>query len=138
VSGRGHGEKMTKRAHLAIAALMAGRSNVQAAADAGVGHTTLERWLKLPSFQRLYAEARRRAVEAAVARMSCLALGAVETLARHLNAGAPLVEIKSAVALLGNLKSLGGLDVEERLAKLEERIEAYRAGKTSADGRASS
>jgi hypothetical protein len=70
--------------------------------------------------------------------MSCLALGAVEALARHLDAGAPLVEIKAAVALLGNLKSLGGLDVEERLARLEERVEAARVGKNSADGRTSS
>jgi hypothetical protein len=132
----GHGEKMTKRAHLAIAALLAGRSHDQAAQDAGVSRNALDRWLRTVTFQRLYAEARRRAVESAVSRMSALALCAVETLARHLNAGAPLVEIKSAVALLGNLKSLGGLDVEERLAKLEERIEAARVGKSSTDGRA--
>jgi hypothetical protein len=95
--------------------------------------TSLDRWLRIATFQRLYAEARRRAVEAAVSRMSCLALGAVEALARHLDAGAPLVEIKAAVALLGNLKNLGGLDVEERLAKLEERFGQCRSGGPAGD-----
>jgi hypothetical protein len=137
MSGKGHGEKLTKRAHLAIAALMAGRSHDQAAQDAGVGRSTLNRWLNLPRFKRMYAEARRLAVEASIARMSCLALHAVEVLARHLDGGAPALELKAATTLLTHLKALGGLDIEERLARLEERVEAARVGKSSTDGRAS-
>jgi hypothetical protein len=123
----GHGFKGAKLAHRVIASLLQGRTNEQAAADAGVARTTLTRWLRTPAFQRLYAEARRLAVEAAVARLSGLALCAVEALERNLHADAPAVEIKAALGLLTHLKALGGLDVEERLARLEAMVEA--AGK---------
>jgi hypothetical protein len=120
----GHGFKGAKLAHRVIASLLQGRTNEQAAADAGVARTTLTRWLRTPAFQRLYAEARRLAVEAAVARLSGLALCAVEALERNLHNEAPAVEIKAALGLLANLKALGGDDLEARLAALEERVEA--------------
>jgi hypothetical protein len=123
----GHGFKGAKLAHRVIASLLQGRTNEQAAADAGVARTTLTRWLRTPTFQRMYREARRLAVEAAVARLSGLALCAVEALERNLHNDAPGVEIKAALGLLTHLKALGGADLEERLAALEERVEA--AGK---------
>jgi hypothetical protein len=131
----GHGEKLTKLAPRLVAGLLAGQTFDQLATDLGVSRSTLERWMHNAAFQKLYREARRLAVEQAVGRLSATALCATETLVRHLNAGAPLVEIRAALGLLANLKALGSLDVEERLAKLEERVEAARVGKNSADGR---
>ena len=47
----GHGQKLGRKKEAAIAALLTNRSVDEAARAAGVGATTLWRWLKLPEFQ---------------------------------------------------------------------------------------
>jgi hypothetical protein len=129
---RGHGEKFTRLSPQVITGLLAGRTLDQLAVEVGIGVRTLDRWVASPEFKRMYREARRMAVEQAVARMSALAMQAVNVLERHMNGGTPALEIKAAVALLSNLKALGGAEIEERLAALEARLEqAGRAGQVN-------
>jgi hypothetical protein len=120
----GHGEKLTRLAPRLVAGLLAGRTLDQLAADLGVARSTLERWLRNATFQKLYRQARQQAVERAVGRLSALSLCAVEALARHLDGGTPAVELKAAATLLGALKSLGGDDIEQRLQAIEERLDS--------------
>jgi hypothetical protein len=76
----GHGQKLTSKQEALIAALLTEPTYAAAAAKAGVGQTTLYRWLHLPPFRAAYRRARRELVEAAVGRIQAAAGQAVETL----------------------------------------------------------
>ena len=65
----GHGAKFGRRKEAAIAALLSERSIVDAARVAGVGVTTLLRWLKVPEFRDEFLNARREALAQATARL---------------------------------------------------------------------
>jgi hypothetical protein len=77
---KGHGQKLTSKQEALIAALLTEPTYAAAAAKAGVGQTTLYRWLHLPPFRAAYRRARRELIEAAVGRIQAAAGQAVETL----------------------------------------------------------
>ena len=64
----GHGQKLTSRQEALIAALLTEPTYAAAAIKAGVGKTTMYRWLHLPAFRKAYREARRELVEHAIGR----------------------------------------------------------------------
>src|SRR5205085_316828 len=76
----GHGQKLTSRQEVLIAALLTEPTYAAAAAKAGIAETTVYRWLQLPSFRAAYRRARREIVEAAVGRIQAATGQAVETL----------------------------------------------------------
>jgi transposase-like protein len=51
---RGHGQKLTSKQEVLIAALLTEPTYAAAAAKAGVSAATLYRWLQLPSFRTAY------------------------------------------------------------------------------------
>ncbi len=63
-----------------IAALLTEPTYAAAAAKAGVGQTTLYRWLHLPAFRTAYRQARRELVDAAIGRVQAAAGQAVDAL----------------------------------------------------------
>jgi hypothetical protein len=65
---RGHGAKYERKKEQAIAALLTHRTTGEAATAAGVGISTLWRWLNEPEVRTSYLKARREAVSQAVAR----------------------------------------------------------------------
>jgi hypothetical protein len=73
--------------HLIVAALAAGSTNQDAAATAGVNERTVRRRLEDPAFRAQVDEARRAAIDLAVARLSDSAAFAATTL-RQLAEGA--------------------------------------------------
>ena len=77
---RGHGQKLTQKQEALIAALLTEPTYAAAATKAGVGETTLYRWLQLRSFRKAYRQARRELVEAAIGRIQAATGIAVETL----------------------------------------------------------
>jgi len=82
----GHGQKLTSKQETLIAALLTEPTYAAAAAKAGVGQTTLYRWLHLPTFRAAYRQARRELVEAAIGRIQTATGQAVDVLldvARH-------------------------------------------------------
>jgi hypothetical protein len=79
---RGHGEKLTRKQDLAIAALLLHPTIGDAAKAAGVDESTLWRWLKLPGFRAAYQAARAEAVSQAIARLQHASGVAVTTLVR--------------------------------------------------------
>jgi hypothetical protein len=97
----GHGQKLTSKQEALIAALLTEPTYADAAAKAGVGQTTLYRWLHLPAFRAAYRRARRELVEAAVGRIQAGTGQAVETLltvARQSRRDS--IRVRAAIALL--------------------------------------
>jgi hypothetical protein len=98
---KGHGQKVTSKQEALIAALLTEPTYAAAAAKAGVGQTTLYRWLHLPSFRAAYRQARRELVESAIGRLQAASGQAVETLLTVARQGKRDSDrVRAAVALL--------------------------------------
>jgi hypothetical protein len=112
-----------------IDALVAGQTQPDAAAVAGVSRTTVQRWLHLPAIRQALHEAQAAAVaeaaRAAVGRMRA----AVETIEGVMSdtdvpAHVRLSAARELLAAGGRLYELAV--ISERLARLEERFEVKR------------
>ena len=123
----GHGAKFGRKKEDAIVALLTHRSIEDAARAAGVGTTTLTRWLKLPEFQKAYREARRAAFGQAVARLQQGATAAATTLLKvMLDQGTPAsVKVRAAECVMTHSsKAIEIEDIEARVSDLERAAEA--------------
>jgi hypothetical protein len=97
----GHGQKLTGKQEALIAALLTEPSYAAAAAKAGVGQTTLYRWLHVSAFRAAYRQARRELVEAAIGRLQAASGQAVETLVTVARQGRRDGDrVRAAIALL--------------------------------------
>jgi hypothetical protein len=106
----GHGQKLSRKQEVLIAALLTEPTHAAAAAKAGVSEATLQRWLRLPAFQAAYRQARRELVEAAVGRLQAATGQAVDTLVSVAKSGARDGDrVRAAVALLEH--AFKGLDL---------------------------
>jgi hypothetical protein len=122
--GEGHGEKLSRMRERAIAALLSEPTVPGAAKKAGVSHTTLKDWMKLPDFQKEYRAARKQLLERVVARLLNSTSEAVETLKRNMNCGKPGVEVRSALALIQqSLHGVEVLDLEVEMQELRQLVE---------------
>ena len=98
---KGHGEKLTSKQEVLIAALLTEPTHVAAAAKAGVGETTVYRWMRLPRFRAAYRRARRELVEAAIVRIQAATGQAVEALLAVARQGRRDSDrVRAAIALL--------------------------------------
>ena len=121
---RGHGEKLTHKQDAAIAALLSETTVAAAAEKAGIGEATLWRWLNLPEFVTAYREARREAVEKAIALLQQSGWAAASTLIRLLGSGSDSIRLRAATTILDQAnKGIELLDFEERLAALEAKAQ---------------
>lgn len=122
----GHGSKLGRKMEAAIAALLSQRNHEEAANAAGVSKRTLNRWLKLPTFQSAYLEARRAAMFQANARLQQASSAAVSALLKVMvDPGTPAsVRMRAADCVLarGN-QGLENEDLDVRLAALERAAE---------------
>jgi hypothetical protein len=114
----GHGEKQSRKAELAVAALLSEPTIEAAATKAGVSTRTLKTWLKDPTFLAAYRQARAQIVEAAVTRLQQAATAAVLTLHRNLTCGRPGAEIAAAKTVLE--QALRGVDFFDLLGRVEQ------------------
>lgn len=123
----GHGSKERMR-DAAVAALLTHPTHAAAAAAAGIGLSTLTRWLQDPAFAAAVREARRRTLEQALGTLSAATAEAVETLRACLGAEGEAVRVRAAVAILEHALRGGEVsDLEERIAALEAALAAKRA-----------
>jgi DNA-binding MurR/RpiR family transcriptional regulator len=120
---KGHGEKLTRKAEQAIAALLEHPTIAEAARACGVSERSLLRWLQRPDFQKRYREAQRAIVDGAIGELQAATVEAVKTLRRNLNCGNAFAENSAAQAVLTHsLKALEMQELQQRLEALEERI----------------
>ena len=118
----GHGAKFGRKQEEAIAALLTQRNVEEAARTAGIGVSTLLRWLKLPEFNRAYREARRAAFGQATARLQQATSAAATTLFKIMvDPNAPAsTRVRAAESILNQAaKANEGEDIEARVTELE-------------------
>jgi hypothetical protein len=119
--------KLGRKQEEAIAALLTQRSIDDAARVCGVGARTLLRWLKLPEFGKEYRQARREAVQQAVARLQ-QATSAAGTVALKLLADPSTpaaVRLRAADFVFNHaFKGVELEDIEVRVAALEGAAQA--------------
>jgi hypothetical protein len=119
-----HGGKRSHREEAAISALLSEGTIEAAATKAGLGESTLRRWLAEPAFMTQYRAARRHAVESAIGRLQAVTTKAVDALARNLTCGIPAVEVGAARSVLDQaIKAVELIDLAERVEALEQASE---------------
>lgn len=113
--------KRPRHEDAALAALLAEPTIAQAAEKAGIGESTLLRWLADPAFKARYRDARRQIVEHAVARLQQTTSEAVGALRRNLACGNPSVEVGAARVVFDQaLRAIELADLAERVEQLEQ------------------
>jgi hypothetical protein len=118
----GHGQKLSRKKEQAIAALLSQRGIDEAARAAGIGSTTLRRWLRLPEFQAEYLQARRDVVHQAHARIQQNAGAAAAVLLKLMaDPTTPAsVRVRAAECVLNQAtKALEIEDLEARVTEFE-------------------
>jgi hypothetical protein len=117
-----HGEKLSRKQELAIAALLTCSAITDAAHQCGIGAVTLHRWLKEATFQTAYREARRQVVQQAITQVQQASGEAVETLRKVMQAPDTPASAKVSAAktiLETAVKAVELEDLEARIAALE-------------------
>jgi hypothetical protein len=123
----GHGQRLTSKQEALVAALLTEPTYAAAAAKAGVGQTTLYRWLQRPEFRAAYRRARREIVKFAVCRMQSGTGQAVETLLTVARDGRRDGDrVRAAVALLD--RALPGSNHADALHGEEDTMKASPMG----------
>ncbi len=118
----GHGEKLSRKMELAVAALLTHPTIPEAAKHTGVSEKTLWRWLRIREFKEAYREARREAVGRAVGQVQAAMAEGVEALRSVINdpqSGAS-ARVSAARAVLDmGLKATEVEDLEARISAIE-------------------
>lgn len=117
----GNGGRRPQREDAALAALLSEPTIAAAATKAGIGESTLLRWMAEPSFKSRLRALRRQVVEGAIGRLQSVATKAVDTLERNLTCGIPAVEVGAAKGILDQaVKAVELVDLAERVEQLEQ------------------
>jgi len=117
----GHGSKFGRRKEAAIAALLNCRTLEEAARTAGIGATTLLRWMKNPEFQAEYRAARYAVVSQANARMQQASGAAASTVVKIMLSAdtKDSIRLRAAELVLSHSKDAQIEDVVDRVRDLE-------------------
>jgi len=113
--------ELTTKERNAVAALLTHASVDDAAKAAGVGCSTLWRWLRREDFRGAVSDAQQEAFRGAIGRLQGLASEAVEALRKNLKCGAAAVEVRAADILLARaVHWLEVVQLDERMRRLEK------------------
>jgi DNA invertase Pin-like site-specific DNA recombinase len=125
---KGHGNKFGRKKEAAIAALLATRTQAEAAKAVGIDLTTLKRWMRLPEFIEEYRRARWEVAEQAYARVQQGAPAAATVLMKLMvDATTPAsARIRAALGVFALSREALDLDIETRVAALEEAAQQTR------------
>jgi transposase-like protein len=124
---KGHGSKFGRKKEAALAALLLGKSQAEAARSVGVDPSTLKRWLRSPDFHAEYLQVRREAVSLANARVQHNSNAIVSVALKLVGDAATPASVKAHLCL-GLLdranKSLETEDLLVRVTALEQAAES--------------
>jgi uncharacterized protein with ATP-grasp and redox domains len=129
------GEKLSRKQEQCIGALLVQSTLGDAAEATGIAESTLRRWLKQPTFQTAYRQARRDAVSQAIARLQQVTTTAVDTLEGVMKDSAAKEAAKVAAAKTVLELAIRGVeleDLDERLQALEEELAVQKKGESYA------
>lgn len=121
----GHGEKLTRKAEQAVAALLQFPTIPEAAKATGVSERTLYGWLQEETFREQYRSARAEVVRHAVTTVQKASGEAVEVLRTVMNTpeSSPSSRVSAARTILElALKAVELEDLESRLVALEMKV----------------
>ena len=126
VSRPAKGPTKARKADQAIAALLEGRTIVEAAKVAKIGERTLQEWLASPWFRAEYDAAKRRLLNETIASLRAIGRGTVHKLNDILSdkTATPIARVSAGRAILDTL--LRSVEMEDIVAQLEELKEALR------------
>jgi hypothetical protein len=126
---KGHGAKAASIRDRTVLALVAGRRPADAAADAGIGLRTLQRWLQDASFIDQLNSTRAAAFDCAMQRLMAGANIAADTLVDLLNDGQPsAIRLGAARCVLDHaIERHDVAAIVARLAELERQVKAQEA-----------
>lgn len=129
--------RLSAKQEKALAALLVSPTIAEAAQSAGVGETTLFRWLQEPAFNEAYRAARLQVLSAATMQLRQASGAAVDTLKRNLTCGNASAEIRAAATILDMAyKSAEVEDLAARVEEMEQFIKGQQEGAgTSTGGR---
>jgi hypothetical protein len=117
----GHGEKLSRKQELAIAAMLASDTLAAAASKCGLNVNTLVKWRKEPGFKAAYAAACREVLSDAVGQLQVASVHAVEALRKKLMSKQDAVAVSAAKAILEiTLKATDQLEILNRVKAIEE------------------
>jgi HEAT repeat protein len=116
------GGQRSQAATVAALAIAVGKTQVAAAAEAGIGERTLRGWLTKPAFRRKVDEIRAAMISEAVGRMGRGMAAAADVLGKMLGSRDPHLRFKAAKAVLElGTKLRESEELARRLADLERR-----------------
>lgn len=121
----GHGEKLTRKAEQAVAALLQFPTIPEAAKAAGVSERTLYGWLQEEGFREQYRSAKAEVVRHAVTMVQRASGEAVEVLREVMNSSESSTSSRVSAArtiLELALKAVELEDLESRLVALEMKV----------------
>jgi hypothetical protein len=116
-------KKLPPKAEQVIAALLTERTQEEAAVKAGVGVSTLRRWLTEEGFLSLYRETRRQALDHAVGRLLEVTTLAVDVLKNNLSSDKEAIQVRSAVSILD--LAFKGAEIAELSTRLDALEKAF-------------
>jgi transposase-like protein len=125
---KGHGSKFGRKKEAVIAALLTAKNYEEAARATGIDLKTLKRWLREPEFIEEFRRARWEVVEQAYARAQ-QSTGAATTVLQKVmvdSATPPSSRIRAALGLFGIARDALNLDLDTRMAALEQNAELRR------------
>jgi hypothetical protein len=123
----GHGEQLSRKQELALAALLSESTVTAAATKVGVSERTLRTWLQLPAFREAFTQVRRQVLEVAVTRAADACGEAVEALRGALTSERVADRIAAARVLLDQAtRGVELLDVAGRVEAMEEMMTGKR------------
>jgi hypothetical protein len=121
----GHGEKLSRKWEVAIAALLSEPTQEQAARKAGIAHKTLRNWLRMPEFAKAFRQARREIVDRAIQLLQQTTVDAVNTLKDSMADDKPAgVRVRAAQVIIEHaLRALELTDLAEEQQELRAKLE---------------
>ena len=120
----GHGEKLSRKKEVAIAALISEPTILQAARIAEVSEASLWRWLKLPEFAEEYRQAKGTVIKHAISRLQLASEEAVSVLREIMkDSESPAsTRVNATKAIIDlSLRAFETEELETRIIKLEDK-----------------
>lgn len=117
---RGHGSKLSRKMEQALAALVTARNLEEAARSVAISTKTLQRWLKLPEFQKAFREWRLTAFRQSLAKLQNGSLPAATTLLKLMLDPATPVAVRARCAFYILEETRRGVETEDNEARITE------------------